>query len=323
MTPHRTITILVIISLLTLSLFACSGPAAGEDPDSTYQGTITISGAWALYPLVIRWSEEFHALHPGVRFDISAGGAGKGMADTLANAVDIGMVSRKIYPQEIDQGAIEFAVAKDAVFLTMNKLNPAWEHLRASGITREALIDIYLTGAISNWQDLTGDPETSSSIHVYTRSDACGAAETWAEFLGKHQEDLLGIGVFGDPGVLESVSNDQLGLGYNNLNYAYDQKTGLPIEGVLVVPLDVNNNGKVDPEEVIDQKDQALEAVRAGIYPSPPARELYLVTNGLPQNLVLEFIRWVLTDGQAFVEGSGYIPVSQEKLKIEMLKIEQ
>jgi len=32
--------------------------------------TITVSGAFALYPMVIRWGEEFTKLNPGVQFDI-------------------------------------------------------------------------------------------------------------------------------------------------------------------------------------------------------------------------------------------------------------
>ena len=58
------------------------------------QGTIRVSGAWALYPMMVRWGEEFRKIHPKVRVDISAGGAGKGIADALAGLVDIGMVSR-------------------------------------------------------------------------------------------------------------------------------------------------------------------------------------------------------------------------------------
>ena len=42
-----------------------------------------MSGAWALYPMAVTWSEEFRKIHPGVQIDISAGGAGKGMADCL------------------------------------------------------------------------------------------------------------------------------------------------------------------------------------------------------------------------------------------------
>ncbi|MCE8429450.1 MAG: hypothetical protein J5U19_13805, partial [Candidatus Methanoperedens sp.] len=47
------------------------------------EGTISLSGAFALYPMAVRWGEEFQKLHPKVKVDISAGGAGKGMTDTL------------------------------------------------------------------------------------------------------------------------------------------------------------------------------------------------------------------------------------------------
>ena len=39
------------------------------------KGTITLSGAWALYPMAVKWAEEFQKLHPKVRIDIGAGGA--------------------------------------------------------------------------------------------------------------------------------------------------------------------------------------------------------------------------------------------------------
>lgn len=288
------------------------------------QKTITISGAWALYPMAIRWSEEFQAIHPEIRFDISAGGAGKGMADVLADAVDIGMVSREIYPQETEQGALGFAVAKDAVFLTVNSNNPVWNELKSTGVTRKDLIEIFLEGSITDWEDLVGTQGTSHPIHLFTRSDACGAAETWAKFLGKRQEDLLGIGVYGDPGVLESVISDPLGIGYNNLNYAFDVDTGLPVEGIHVVPLDINNNGVADPQELLNNKSLALEAVGNGIYPSPPARDLYLVVDGQPQGIVKEFILWVITDGRVFLSDAGYVPIPQQDLisELEILSAE-
>ena len=71
------------------------------------KGEISLSGAWALYPMAIKWAEEFQKIHPEVKIDIGAGGAGKGMADALAKVVDLGMVSRDIYPEEIKKGAFE------------------------------------------------------------------------------------------------------------------------------------------------------------------------------------------------------------------------
>ncbi|MEW5960120.1 MAG: phosphate ABC transporter substrate-binding protein, partial [Chloroflexota bacterium] len=66
--------------------------------------------------------------------------------------------------------------------------------------------------------------------------------------------------------------------------------------------------------EIYDTKAQAVEAVATGRYPSPPARELYLVTHGPPAGLVKTFIEWVLKDGQKFVDEAGYVVLPQAKL---------
>ena len=52
-----------------------------------------------------------------------------------------------------------------------------------------------------------------------------------------------------------------------------------------MVPIDVNGNGQADPDEIYDTKDQAVNAVATGRYPSPPARDLNLVTRGKPAGL--------------------------------------
>jgi phosphate transport system substrate-binding protein len=297
--------------ILVFSLYSCGGPVnEGDRTGSQIRGTITVSGAWALYPMMVFWGEEFQKQHPEVRFDISAGGAGKGMADVLAGAVDIGMVSREIYSEEIERGAYGIPVTKDAVLLSIHEDNPVWETLLQKGIPRETIIGVYITGDITSWGQVIDNPQITDSIHVFTRSDAAGAPATFALYLGGTQEDLLGIGVYGDPGLLEAVINDPLGIGYNNLNYIFDPDTGNPVAGARVVPIDVNGNGKADPTEVYMTKDQAVGAVAAGDYPSPPARDLYFVTKGEPDGVVKAFIVWVLTDGQEFVDDVGYIPLS-------------
>ena len=331
---QKTIHILIAVMLLTLPVSAC-GPQAqateavpqapsGETvaaPLPELEGTIAISGAFALYPMMTRWGEEFQKIHPDVQFDISAGGAGKGMADALAGAVDIGMVSRSVTPEEEAQGAYWVAVTKDAVFPTVNAKNPALQDLLGKGMTREIFVKIYITGEIKTWGEAVGKPEISDAIHVYTRSDACGAAETWAKYLGGKQEDLKGIGVSADPGLLQAVVNDPLGIGFNNLNYAYDMTTGQPVAGAVVVPIDINENGQTDADETLDTKTEAVEAVASGKYPSPPARLENLVTKGKPTGLAQTFIEWILTDGQQFLGEAGYIQLTPEQLEDSMQKI--
>lgn len=313
----RAIIVLALVLILFSGVPAHSAQARPTEP--ALEGRITLSGAWALYPMVVRWAEEFQKIHPGVKFDIGAGGAGKGMADCLAGVVDIGMVSRAIYPEEIKKGAWWVSVTKDAVVPTVNANNPALEVLLKNGVTREDLVRIYITDEIKTWGELT-DGATSSPIQVYTRSDACGAAQTWAEYLGGAQEDLLGIGVYGDPGLAEAVRQDRNGIGYNNINYAYDAKTKKQVEGIVVLPIDVNADSVItEDEDFYLNRDGITEAIAGGHYPSPPARELHFVCRGKPEKeVVREFIKWVLTDGQQYVPESGYINLTDEKLKAEL-----
>lgn len=267
------------------------------------------------------WGQEFQKLHPGVQFDISAGGAGKGLADALSGAVDIGMVSRAITKDEETKGAFWLAVTKDAVVVVVNEKNPVWDTLHTQGITRQKLIDIYITGKITTWGELVGRPDITDPIHVFTRSDAAGAPDTIAKYMGKAQENLLGVGVFGDPGILDAVVKDPLGIGYNNMGYAYDAKTGLPVPGAKVVPIDVNENGKVDPEENLDTRQQIAQAILNNKYPSPPARDENLVTKGKPSGLTATFIQWILSDGQKFIEESGYILLPSEEITAQIQKL--
>ena len=315
--------LVVVAAALVVTLAGC-GSSGGEavSAGGQLEGTVTISGAWALYPLMVRWGEEFQRIHPGVRFDISAGGAGKGMSDALANAVDMGMVSREIYQEEIDKGAFWIAVTKDAVFPTVSEANPVWDDLHTRGIDQKTFVGLFVTGEITTWGQVVGRPEVTDPVHVFTRSDACGAADTWADYLGVDQEDLLGIAVYGDPGLLDAVIKDPLAIGYNNLNYAFDLDSGMPVAGARVAPIDVDGNGQADESEVYDTKEQAVVAVGTNHYPSPPARDLNVVTNGKPAGLVAAFIRWILTDGQGYVEEAGYVTLPADKLASELGKLD-
>jgi phosphate transport system substrate-binding protein len=305
-----------------LVIFSLSVGKSYSQAKDDLKGNISISGAFALYPLTVKWAEEFRKLHPNVKFDISAGGAGKGMTDALAKMVDIGLVSREISPDEVKKGAFAIAVTKDAVVPKVSAANPNIKDILANGIDRDAAVNVFITGKAKTWGQAIGT-KSAVPIRIYTRSDACGAGETWAKYLGKKQEDLLGVGVFGDPGLAQAVSKDPSGIAYNNIGYAYDAKTKLPNPGVKVLPLDINNNGKVDPDEdFYGTLDKLVNAIAAGKYPSPPARDLYFVTSGKPvKKELVEFIKWSLTDGQKYVFDSGYINLPNEKLEAGLEKV--
>lgn len=307
--------------VLTLIVLIIANLTTNKVSAQELKGNISISGAFALYPITVKWAEEFKKLHPGVKIDIQAGGAGKGVTDVLSKVTDIGLVSRDLNDAEYKKGAFPVAVTKDAVIPTISANSPFRKVLYARGLRKEAFNNIFITGKYKSWKDLGF--KSAAPIHAYTRSDASGAAETWAKYFDKKQEDLLGVAVFGDPGLAQAVKIDPNGIGYNNIVYIYDTKTNKPTNGIVPVPIDINNNGKLDNDEnFYGDVDQLIAAIVAGKYPSPPARNLYFVTVGRPSNpIVKEFIKYILTTGQQFVTEAGYIKFSKEKIKNELGKV--
>jgi phosphate transport system substrate-binding protein len=315
----------IIAFTITLLICACgqnnNKSAFQNDP---LKGKITISGAFALYPLTVKWAEEFRKIHPNVTINISAGGAGKGMADALSRMVDLGMYSKEVSPEEKAKGAWALAVAKDAVLPTINASNPVLKELKKQGLSRAKLSSVFLSGEVKTWGELTGT-QSKVAVQPFTRSDACGASEMWAKYLGKKkQEDLLGLGVNGDPGVADAVRKNPSGLGYNNLNFIYDMQSRKFYNGLEVVPIDINENGIIDPDEnFYSTLDDVMKAIVDGKYPSPPARDLYFVAAGKPADkTVLLFLQWVLTEGQKYLTEAGYVPVAADKLKAGLAQVQ-
>ncbi len=329
---------LAFISILiatSLMLGACSSSPATQAPSTSGQattapasdnlsGNLGVSGAFALYPMMTLWAGEFSKLHPNVTIDVQGGGAGKGMTDVLAGAVDIGMISRTIKPEEEQKGAFWVPVAKDAVFPVVSKDNPVLSDLVAKGISQAMFKKIFITGEAKTWGDVVGKPEVKDEIHVYTRSDSAGAADQWALYCGgKVQADILGtaIGVNGEPALVDTVAKDPLGIGYSNLNSVFDLSTGKLVQGVVVPPVDINSDGKADPNEYYQTKDEAVKVIADGTYPSPPARFENLATKGKPTGLTLTFIQWILTDGQQMLGEAGYVPLTAQQQADALAKL--
>lgn len=324
MTQKKLLLPLLLLPLALLLNFSSpqemsAGPTS--QAPKALSGKITMSGAYALYPMAVKWGEEFKKLNPGVTFDIQGGGAGKGMTDVLSGTVNFGMVSRDISPEEVKRGAYGVAVCKDAVIPVINPNNPYIELIKQKGITRDQFYKIFITGEITTWGEVLGN-KSMKPIKVFTRSDAAGAAESWAKFLGSSykQEDLGGTGIFGDPGLAQAVAKDPLAMGFNNINFVYDNKSRKPQPGLFPCPIDLNNNRIYDAaENVYGSLDIIDDAILSGAYPSPPARALYLITKGKPSNpLMVAFLQWVLSDGQKYLDEAGFVKLPADLLKKEL-----
>jgi phosphate transport system substrate-binding protein len=188
---------------------------------------------------------------------------------------------------------------------------------------QKRLYHIFITGKIKTWGQAVGN-SSQAELQVFNRSDACGAADMWAKYMNnKKQEDIQGLGVNGDPGVADAVRRNPDGIGYNNLGFIYEMETRKVYPGLDVIPIDLNENGIIDPDETFyANMDSVMNAINLGKYPSPPARDLYFVSGGRPSSeLVKVFLTWILTDGQKYVHEAGYVSITPEQVTEELKKL--
>ncbi len=314
----------VLIGILLIGfLFS---PLSSWEAKAKSEKQIAISGAWALYPMMCVWADEYQQTHE-VKIEVTGGGAGKGMSDVLMGQVDIAMCSRPVTETELKQGAFYIAVTKDAVIATINAKNPVIKEIFKYGLSCQDLEKIFLR-EVKEWGTLFGKDLADDTITVLGRSDASGAAKVWANYLGGYTQseiqDCADANYSGDMNLANGVKQQKNSIGFNNLNYAYNMKDGNFAPGIRPVPLDLNGNNKLDQKEDFYQIRKALvKNVSRGVYPSPPARKEYLVAKGDFSKTAKKFVNWILTDGQQYVSQNGYVKLPSEMLRQELNYLQQ
>ena len=303
---------LFICSLTFLILIsACKpGPKTESEKEiapAPLKGEITILGADALVPLMNVLAQEFMKIHPEVKIEVSKGGTGKGLQKLINGEVDLAMVSRELTSDEESLDLWFFPVTKEGVVPVICKKNPYLNKILETGLKRNVLKELYQGETRLTWGQILS-VDSNEPVHLLTRADASGAAVIWANYLGIQDAELNGIKVEGDEGVIRKILEEPYSLGYCNAHYAYNYIDQTMREGLEVVPLDINNNGKIDSNEnYYENLCMVSRAAYLGKFPLHLCREISLVSLGKPtDNSIIELLRWIYGDGQKVAKENGY-----------------
>lgn len=289
-----------LLSLLMLIMPAMLAVGQG----SPVSKPIRITGTRFTYSIFQKWIDEYIKIHPGVQVVLNS--------KIPADSADIVIASYALKPQLIKEGHTAIAVTRYAQLPVVSSRRSDVAALQSKGFNEAAFRQIYFA-------DSTGNPSLNYHFAVYKREKPACASRAFANHFGNEQKDIRGIGVNGDDrDLLDAVKKDSNGISYNNLGFIYDIQTRRVIDSIAIVPIDLNNNGKIDNDEKIyGSLDEVLNFIEHTKHPKIPAENVNVIIRKDAGKEVTRLLQWILTKGQQYNHEYGFLNLDASLVQSE------
>ena len=333
-----------------LSVLALASASMLVSTSAWAQLQLNGAGATFPYPIYSKWFNEYLKVDPSVRFNYQSIGSGGGIKQITEQTVDFGASDGPLTDEQLKAAPghlIHFPTVMGAVVLTYNIAGVS----TSLKFTPDAIAGIYL-GRITKWNDpaLTalnpGVPLPNKDILVVHRSDGSGTTYIFTDYLSKVSPEWVkkvgegtsvnwpvGLGGKGNEGVTGLVKESPNSIGYVELIYALSNK--LPFG-------DVKNRAG----SVVKPSLESVTAAAAGYANEMPDDFRVAITNapgadaypisGMTWLLVYEkqkdaekgkklvqFINWMLHDGQKYAADLQYAPLPQAVVAKEVTALQR
>jgi phosphate transport system substrate-binding protein len=327
----------------TFTALACTlALAAGLGAQS-----VQINGAGATfpYPIYSKWFSEYNKLKPNVRINYQSIGSGGGIRQITAQTVFFGATDGPMTEEQIlaAPGKILHLPTVLGADVPVYNLPGVSGELKFSGTL---LADIFL-GKVTKWNDpalVKLNPQAklpATDITVVHRSDGSGTTYIWVDYLAKVSPEWkkrvgvatsvnwpTGVGGKGNEGVSGLVQQVPGSIGYVELIYALQNKIAygavqnmagefVRASGQSVTAAAASAAAKMPA----DFRVSITNAEGKGAYPISSFTWLLLYENPKDKaqsRMMVDFMKWALSDGQKFASELGYAPLPAEVVKLEL-----
>lgn len=288
---------------LILFLVLINIGVAGIAQDNGSAHVIKIAGTRFTYPIVQRWIDEYAKTKPAVKIQIAA----KGPADSL----DILIVSHVLRPGDVQDNHIAITLNRYILLPVVNSQRSDLKQLQQTGVTGNTLRQIFFK---SNHQ---GSADNGNEWIVYKREKPSCSSIAFANYFGNEQKDIQGIPVPGDDrDLLAVVKKNRQAISYNSPGIIYNIKDRNVADSVAIVPIDLNNNGVIDPgENIYNTLDDLVGYAEKTNDPSIPIDEVHAIYSNIAGKEVTEFLKWILAKGQQFNHEYGFLNLDANEIQ--------
>ena len=346
---HRGVLPILFLVLFSSACIGENGEKKGEE-----RIVINGAGASFPYPLIAKWAEEYKKVSRGrVIVNYQSIGSGGGIRQMIERSIDFGASDVPMSPEEYTKAkgtVLHIPEAIGAVVIIYN-LPGIKGRLKLDG---EAISKIYL-GEIDRWDDpllKKLNPEIdlpSERIVVVKRADSSGTtfiftdylssvSERWSKEIGRGKNFPFtkeigdrGVQAKGNEGVTAAVKQNPYSIGYVELTYAIQNKLVHALlmnreENFVEANLETISSAALNSIEELPEWNESwygFSIVNAPGERSYPMSSftyilLYQDLSYMPEEkakALVDFLEWVLTEGQKYCEPLGYVPLPEEVVK--------
>jgi phosphate transport system substrate-binding protein len=261
---------------------------------------IKITGTKFPFEIMQHWIDVYSQSHPNVKFQLSKA--------IPTDSADLMIAAHGFRPGELKDDQVLISLNRYAQLPIANSNRSDLKTLQQKGFTQEDLKHIYFN-AQQNKTDGLNEPVT-----IYRREKNVCASRSFAENVTGKQLDVAGELVNGDDRALSNaVKNDVNGISYNNLGLIYNLKTRKVADSIAVIPIDLNENGKIDADEniysTLDDVLNFLGTSPGNIIPQDNVN-IVINKNTISKN-ALDFLNWIITQGQQYDHAFGFLDLDK------------
>ena len=302
-----------VFTLSTLMAFA-------QTQDGTFANTsktenpkvIVVTGARFSYKLVEKWIDEYTQSHPSAQIVVEArGSSDPHKYDILAEVYE--------HPADIKSKRAYLNVGRYAVFPVATSTSSFAKVYGQQGLTKQHIVQIF-------FHDMFADKEKEIEIKVpytvYTRLQKAGVPMVFSKYFGYEQKDIKGNGIAGaDTHLVKALLRDSTGITYIPTPLIFEP-AGKPVDGLTVIPVDLNGNRKVSDDEkftndfrkVIEKLENAdPESIK-----NVPIEYLHLSVDRQNASAeAIDFLKWVNENGQKDLHAFGFLRPEPRSAEIE------
>jgi len=305
----KTITLFLIL-LMSFSTVSAGNGNSNQVAENKVNGTINVVSSPDLSYLANIWASEFNKTAMPVKVNI--------MNSDQASDGSLMLVTDEYLPEG---NGWKMVIGHEVVVPVINASNPYLKDLMATGIRAEQFAEIITSVNNITWDNLipsagkepvklniTNQAALRKAIASFTKSNVAMMDKLPSLSAG----ELAGI-----------IKSDVYAIGFIRFQDLLQSGIGKLPEGIVLLPIDKNSNGRLDRfEKIYSDQESFTRGVWVGKYPRTLCNGIYAVANEEPKaEAEVTFLTWLLKDGQNMLNTEGFTILSSNESRNNIISL--